>query len=425
MAANNGHLSKRFLYVLWDGGGNVQPQLALMRKLVQRGHRVRVLAPQVLQERITAAGCQYVPYNHAPEHDSTSPDRDLLQDWKARTPLGAAACVRDKLMAAPALAFAQDVLSAIATEPTDVVVTDYLVLGAYIGGERASLPVVSCIHHIYPFPAPALPPFGMGFQPATNSVGYLRDAFMGRMFRRFYDGALPAINAVRATLGLPPLTTLFDLIYRADRALVLSSPSFDFPSSALPANVRYVGPQLEVQPASANRVGASKDDDQRPLIVISFSTTFQNQTVIMQCLTKALSTLPVRIVVTKGPAIESHSFDVPSNVDVRSYVPHHEIFPKADLVVTHGGHGTVMQALASGVPLLCVPMGRDQADEAARVVWRGAGLTVSSSATPDAVRKAATRLLVEPQFRAAAQRLAEAMPAEDTELCAVTELETL
>ncbi len=188
MATSEAVQSRRFLFVLWDGGGNVPPQLAVARRLVSRGHQVRVLAPRVLEERIAAAGCQFVAYQRAPEHESASPDRDLIKDWAARSPLGAAARVRDRVMAAPALAFAQDVLAALEEHPADVVVPDYLLLGAYLGGERASLPTATLIHHIYPLPDPAIPPFGMGFQPATHALSRLRDAVLRRLFVHFYEG---------------------------------------------------------------------------------------------------------------------------------------------------------------------------------------------------------------------------------------------
>jgi MGT family glycosyltransferase len=396
-----------------------------MRRLVARGHEVRVLAPRVLEERIVAAGCQFVPYSRAPEHESASPEHDLLRDWTARTPLGAAASVRDQVMAGPALTFAQDVLAVLEDYPADVVVPDYLLLGAYLGAERASLPTAALIHHIYPFPDPALPPFGFGFQPASNAPGYLRDAVMRRLFRSFYEAARPPLNEARNALGLAPLSSVFDLFARLDRALVLTSAAFDFPSAALPGNVRYVGPQLDAPPATTAWEGLWDAADGRPFVVVSLSTTFQRQEDVIHRLISALGTLPIRALVTVGPALDIQSYQTPSNVVVRSYVPHQEVFPQADLVITHGGHGTVMRALACGVPVLCLPMGRDQADVAARVVWRGAGLSMSSGSRPDALRAAVARMLDEPRFRDGARRIAEAMAREDGALLAVRELEAL
>jgi ubiquinone/menaquinone biosynthesis C-methylase UbiE len=59
----------RFPFVVWDGGGNVLPALALGRRLAQRGHAVRVLAPQALRERMTAAGCVFRGFERTPTWD--------------------------------------------------------------------------------------------------------------------------------------------------------------------------------------------------------------------------------------------------------------------------------------------------------------------------------------------------------------------
>lgn len=425
MGATEAIRPRRFLFVLWDGGGNVPPQLAVARRLVERGHAVRVLAPRVLEARIAATGAGFVPYRQAPEHEGAVPERDLLQDWAARTPLGAAARARDRLMLAPAPAFARDVLAALEDEPADVVAPDYLLLGAYLGAERAGRPVAALIHHIYPLPAPGLPPFGEGFMPARGPAGRVRDAAFGRLFARFYDAGLPRLNAARAELGLAPLASVFDLFARLDRALVLTRRAFDFPAAELPANVRYVGPPLDGSEGEPAWAGPWPVDDRRPLVVASFSTTFQRQADTVRRVMTALSTLPVRALVTAGPALDPAAFAAPPNGVVAPYVPHRRVFPQADLVISHGGHGTVIAALAAGVPVLCLPMGRDQGDVAARVVWHGAGLRLPSRARPAAIRRAAGRLLGEPRFRDGARRLAHALADEDGAGGAAAELEAL
>lgn len=71
---------------------------------------------------------------------------------------------------------------------------------------------------------------------------------------------------------------------------------------------------------------------------------------------------------------------------------------ETSVVATHCGHGTVMRALNHGVPMLCLPMGRDQNDNAARVAARGAGLRLDPGASADALRTAHTRLVAESSF---------------------------
>jgi len=87
--------------------------------------------------------------------------------------------------------------------------------------------------------------------------------------------------------------------------------------------------------------------------------------------------------------------------------PHREVLSQAALTITHGGHGTVMKALAAGVPMVLLPHGRDQADTAARVIARGAGVTLARTASPDAIGRAVRHVLEHDEYRCAARRLGE------------------
>jgi len=78
-------------------------------------------------------------------------------------------------------------------------------------------------------------------------------------------------------------------------------------------------------------------------------------------------------------------------------------------VITHAGLGTVMTALAHGVPLLCVPLGRDQFFNAARVEALGAGRTIGADADADTIGQAIRALLRDETARAAAKRMADAI----------------
>ena len=96
-----------------------------------------------------------------------------------------------------------------------------------------------------------------------------------------------------------------------------------------------------------------------------------------------------------------------------------------DAMVTQCGLGTVMKALAHGVPLVCIPLVGDQPDNAARVVARGAGLRVPADAPPGRMREAIQRVVTDPSFRQAAQQLATKMAGEDPVQAAVDEIVSL
>jgi UDP:flavonoid glycosyltransferase YjiC (YdhE family) len=155
------------------------------------------------------------------------------------------------------------------------------------------------------------------------------------------------------------------------------------------------------------------------------SSTFMDHGDVLQRAATALGELPVRGVVTTGPAIPAGSIDAPANVTVLERAPHREVLSHASAVVTHAGHGTVIKALAAGVPVVAMPLGRDQLDNAARVVHHGAGLKLKPKASSDAIARAVRRVLDEAAFAANAERLAAAIAAETAEDRTVAELEGL
>ena len=169
--------------------------------------------------------------------------------------------------------------------------------------------------------------------------------------------------------------------------------------------MRYAGPVLDDPDWAGEWQNPWPHDDPRPLVVASLSSTFQNQRDVLRRIITALGTLPVRGLVTLGPAMAGERFQVPGNVVTVDHAPHARVFPHASAIVTHAGHGTVMRALANGVPLLCLPMGRDQDDNAARVVARGVGLRLRPSSGPSRIGAAVRRLLNEPAFKVRAGEL--------------------
>ena len=104
---------------------------------------------------------------------------------------------------------------------------------------------------------------------------------------------------------------------------------------------------------------------------------------------------------------------------------HSAILPVTAAAVAHGGHGTVIKSLAAGVPVLCIPLGRDQKENATRAVACGGGLTLAPTASTTAIARAVRRLLDEPGFRAAARDLARIIGQERESDGAVVELESL
>lgn len=412
----------KLLVAAWDSGGGVEAVQTVVRRAVARGHQVRVLGTAGLRGRFESAGAGFRVYRYAPDNDLRRPETDLVKDWEARTSLGGFARVRDRVMFGPARQFCRDVVEELDRERADVVAVDTLIPSALSGAAAAGVPTVLLMHGPYVMPRPGAPPVSTGFLPPRGRVGWLRDRAAGSLAMGLFRTGLPALNQARAEFGLAPLQDLGDLAASASRILVCTSPSFDFAADAVPGNVCYVGPQLD------DGVGAAWDDrwagaGDHPLVLVSLSSTVMRQQGLLQRAADALGRLPVRAVVTTGPAVDPAVVSAAQNVSVRRWARHAVVLPYCSAVVTHGGHGTVLKALAAGVPLVVVPLGRDQPGNAARVVHAGAGVRVGKNASTAALHAAIARVLDDHRYRAAARRMAAILAAERDDGLVVDELE--
>ena len=92
----------KFLFALWDGGGAVPPELGVARRLIARGHDVRVIADPTLRDQSFAIGAGFTPWNAAPHRTTGAATEDLVKDWELRNPISMLARIRDRLLAGPA-----------------------------------------------------------------------------------------------------------------------------------------------------------------------------------------------------------------------------------------------------------------------------------------------------------------------------------
>jgi MGT family glycosyltransferase len=412
----------KILVAGWDSGGGVEAVQTVVRRAVARGHNVRVLGTEGLRSRFESAGAVFHRYKYAPDNDLRQAETDLLKDWEVRNPLSLWARVRDRLLVGPAREFCRDVLEELHREAADVVVVDTMIPSARFGAEAAGVPAVIVMHGPYMVPRAEVPPLGTGLLPASGRLGRLRDRSAAALALAVFRTGLPALNQARAEFGLAPLRDGLDLMGKADQILVCSSPSYDFAPGSVPANVCYVGPQLD-DAASAASGGPWAGPAARPLVLVGLSSTVMRQEGLLQRAADALGQLPVRGLITTGPAVDPAVVSAPPNVTVTRWVRHADVLPHCSAVITHGGHGTVLKALIAGVPLVVVPLGRDQPDNAARVVHAGAGTRLRKKASVSALRAATARVIEDPRYRAAAGRMASRLAAERDDNLAVDELE--
>ena len=409
-----------FLFVTWEGGGNVGPALVAASRLLQRGHQVRFLSDECNRPEAEAAGLTFTSWQTAPNRQNRHRDSQTCRDWAAPTPQEGLQWVVRDTWCGPALQYARDVIAELRRQPADLVVTCEALFGVMAGCESIGQNFVLLCPNVSLAPLPGIPPLGPGLEPARNAEEVAMHAQIQAAVLGLIDSGLPQLNEARAALGLQPLQRVFDQYQQASRELLATGQAFDFPAESLPDRVRYVGPLLNDPHWARPWTSPWPAEDPRPLVAVGFSTTFQNHAGIVQRVIDALADLPVRVLVTLGGSLEAAELQAAANTVLVESAPHGQVMQEAAMMVTHGGHGTVMQALLARKPQLVIPHGRDQNDNAVRVTARGAGLSLPATAAAEEIRQACQRLLNEPAFTAAARQLGDRI-AEEVNTSRVTE----
>ncbi|MGQ0434359.1 MAG: nucleotide disphospho-sugar-binding domain-containing protein [Microthrixaceae bacterium] len=411
--------------------------MPVVRAVVDRGHDVIVVAgPSIrrpnpppaasprLVDRLRDAGARVEQLLDEPLHPL---DGFVLgAAIFGRTPTSLYGAVDAGRIARWSLPWAERFAPVIDRVQPDALVCDFFLSGALAAGEAAGIPTAALVHNCtvgWPLPGLPLPP--PGASPRGGPRGWVRDRLWAATYRHIAgrDGAVH-LDAARAALGLSPLRASPDeQVMRADRVLVLGTRALEFPlRGPVPENVRYVGTILEDDASASWEPGP---DGEQPRVLVSLSTLPQGQTPVMRSVLEAVGGLPIRAVVTLGPAMTQESFDVPANVQVETFVPHEAVLPHVAAVITQCGLGTISKVLARGRPMVCLPVLGDQPANAARIERLGAGLRLSPDAPPAEIRDAIRRVLDQPTFRVAAERYASAVEREDPRQAVVDELESL
>lgn len=153
-------------------------------------------------------------------------------------------------------------------------------------------------------------------------------------------------------------------------------------------------------------------------VTLGTSVTNADQSVLARII-DGLRDDPVNLVVTVGPGNDPGAFGAqPAHVCIARYLPHALLLPRCTLVISHGGAGTMLAALAHGLPLLTIPQGADQYLNAGTCARRGVGRTLlTDRLTPDSARREVRLLLDDPGYRRAAREVRaeiDTMPAPAT-----------
>ncbi|WP_033290555.1 glycosyltransferase [Amycolatopsis jejuensis] len=341
--------------------GHILPLVPLARALRDAGHTAGFLTAAGLSPAIDSEGFDFLPAGPMPEV--------LFADVFERTGANPAAnptpeSITDFFVRSRLQHGAGEALAAGRTWAPDVIISE---LDDFIGplvAAELGIPLGSLTF------GPAVPP-------------------------EFYDPMVEAAHAHYRELGATPVAPswLFDTC----------PPSLQVDGWIAPGNRWALRPE-----AHRGARPASPAIPAKRRVLVTFGTVFTEPEVLNPVLAE-LSTVDAELLVTLGFAAKTEDFPgAGANVAFSPFAPLSELLTGVDAVVTHGGAGTTLGALAHGIPLVVVPQGADQFVQADRVSAAGAGISFGpGTATPETIAEAVRTVLADDAIRGSAKRIAD------------------
>ena len=382
----------RVLLGAFGDPGHAFPMLALGSALAARGHEVALQTWRRWETDVEAAGMRFAP---APEYQVFPTRERPLKPYEA------------------AVRAARDTQPLVRAFAPDVAVSDVLTPAPALAAELCDVPVATLIPHLHPDLPRGFPPYSIGARLPRTALGRGVWRASSQVVRRGLEQGRREYNACRARLGLGPLPWVHTGISRS-LAMVASVPHLEYPRD-WPSWVRVVGPLMWEPPG----VAVDPPPGSGPVVLVAPSTSQDPDQRLLRAALEGLADEPVRII-----AIAPDAAPAPSNAVLVPWLSYARTMPACDLVITHGGHGTLVRALASGCPVLVVPAAGDMGENAARVDWAGLGVRLPYRyCTPRGVRLAVRRLLAQRDARERVARVARWAAANDGPARAAQEVE--
>lgn len=338
--------------------GHMNPALAVVEEMLRRGHRVSFLTSEPFDKAVDDAGADRVPYPSgwpaiAPSTGQATPDE------AAATPL---------LYLEENLAQLTVAEEAFAADRPDVIIFDAT---ASFAGRALSRRL-------------EVPSLVLNTTFASN-----KELSLAREMTAGYESEAGQVDAAHSSLVLfgeklarfltgyhLDTDSLDDFAVNPEAVkLVFTTRSFQLRGETFDSGYAFVGPCV----SQSRLAGTWKPAVERPRsVLVSMGTQVTHQPALFRACAEAFDGLPWQVVLVVGSGFDTAGLGpLPANVEIHASVPQPLVLRHVDAFVTHGGMNSTMESLASGVPVVVVPMTPEQRLIGARAAELGLGRLLS------------------------------------------------
>jgi UDP:flavonoid glycosyltransferase YjiC (YdhE family) len=422
------------LLATWGSLGDLHPFLVLGRALAARGHAPLVLAPEFYRPNVVAAGLPHRPIR--PEVPPLGPARDAIMRRVTDSILGVRYLWR-KMLAPAARDTLADTLAVIDAEGADCIVANTTVPGAAIAAETRGIANLTAVLQAIGFFSPADP-------PAVPQAPWLRTLARrspraarayAAVARRISEPWAEEVHRLRAELGLARRPNyFFEGQFSPEGVLALFSPVLLSPLAELPRNTTVTGFLFGDRDSDADRDRDSDGDRLDPALEAFLA---KGAPPVLFTLGSSASSLAgdfyhwaldaAAAIGERAVLVGEERFlprALPPSTFAAEYAPYGALMPRCAAAVIQGGIGTIAETLRAGRPMVIVPFGSDQPDNAWRCIELGCAVRVRRRHLSARSLAAALReVLGTDSMRQAAERIAARLAAEDGGTRAVEAIE--
>ncbi len=385
----------RFLFVVPPLHGHINPTISVGQALRDRGHTVAWAGyPDPAASLLTGEADLLPVFEALPS--------DILQDLegKSRSLRGASALhfLWENFQLPLARAMVEGVERAVDLFEPDVLVADQQALAGAVVARRR----------------------GLHWATSATTTAELTDLFA--RLPRIREWIEQALVDLQREFGVPAeAMEKGDLRFSEQLVLVFSTPELvGWPK--FPAEYAFVGPSMVGRPQREPFPWEWLDE--RPRVLVSLGTVNAEMGQRFYAAVLEAFKRPDRQVILVAPPLLVGP--TPEHILVRDRVPQLALLQRVDAVVCHGGHNTVCESLARGLPLVVCPIKDDQPVIADQVAKSGAGVRVRfGRIRPAALESAVDDVLQNPAYRLAAEHIGASFRKAGGELQAARRLEAL
>jgi UDP:flavonoid glycosyltransferase YjiC (YdhE family) len=405
----------KFLISTMPETGHVYPALPIAAALTARGNEVCWHTGPDFADKVRQAGARFVPMKHAPRFQDLKPRPKQSRGWDAVS--GALT----RLFVEPAAGQLRDYTEILADFDADVVLNESTAgLGPRLLHELGGPPWARLgVSPLPSLPNSAIPPLVSPsvFADPPQVLPYSDDPRTQHRYRRMnWEAAnihmcalTDALNELRESVGLGPQPsgqTGFAATISPFLQVQTGTLAFDYPRPELPAQVHHVGPLLPPGPDVFELPPWWEDvvSTDRPVVHVTQGTVATDPSSLLRPTLDALADDDVLVVATAGDPAQLGP--LPANVRLARSIPYSLLLPHVDVMVTNGGIGGVLAALAHGLPLIGGGRTEDKPAICARIAHTGVGIDLKTG-TPSVgkIRDAVRAVLGDSAYQRAASRV--------------------